>query len=220
MEFDQDEATRGAQEVDRMAAQLDNLYVVLKDMQQVHPQSDWPALLEQFTSIRTRYESILKELRAPLLKALLVQPRTVANVNAYQMQEMLRTKLIPEIEQAEAVMREKASTLHGDLNLNPLDQMAMRRALESQETLLRSYDTRAVDALDIARGLRAEFEPTLRESRSDRSSVTDREARIEKENDEKLIEAVMWMASGPGSLRERERRKQMQQAGGLARFSL
>nr|KAJ3420354.1 hypothetical protein HK105_005778 [Polyrhizophydium stewartii] len=89
-------------ELDSIRTKLALLVESLNDILMLHPATPWPPVLEQLNSIIARFESVQRELMAQSVPLALVHPHMLIPQDPdFIPRILLRTKLIPEIEDAE-----------------------------------------------------------------------------------------------------------------------
>ncbi|KAJ3197104.1 hypothetical protein HK101_006066 [Irineochytrium annulatum] len=154
----------------------------LSDFLELHPNVPWPDILSQFNSLISKYGSIVQELQQHHFRRALAYPESVSAARPDLVPILLRTKLIPEIEEAEwAAMAKYASGggaaavaavagaggvgggvggMGAFLNgVNRLDEGAMERELRSWEVKADVHQKIASESIRRAESLRDDFFP-------------------------------------------------------------
>ncbi|KAJ3197266.1 hypothetical protein HDU67_003784 [Dinochytrium kinnereticum] len=114
----------------KLAQLVDSLTTFLD----IPPTATWTEILSQFNSLITKYDTLVGELQASYLKQLVAYPSSIsARDPEYIPRLLLRTKLIPQIEDLEKSLGvQKADTL-GNPTSGRIDENAVRAALRKIE---------------------------------------------------------------------------------------
>ncbi|KAI8929032.1 hypothetical protein BC831DRAFT_445139 [Entophlyctis helioformis] len=180
-----DESTETLHELDAIRTKLSHLVESLNEILVLHPSTPWPPVLDQLNTILARFESVQGELLGtPGLREALVQPHMLLlDDPEFIPRVLLRTKLIPEIEDQEraTVVAAQSGWADGNdggdgrggrgqtgegagagLDVNPMDHTAVRLALQEWENKADQHDALIQAALEIYSDVRQELEPTLK----------------------------------------------------------
>ncbi|TPX70564.1 hypothetical protein SpCBS45565_g01632 [Spizellomyces sp. 'palustris'] len=196
--------------LESLRTKISQLRDSLNDFWAVPNNAQWPHVLSQFNVLVARYESLLGELRKSWLKLNLVIPSTVPHERPDQLPELLRTKLIPEIEELQNAQRRNAAHAPGlgSDEINYLDESAVRDAVRSWEARMEQHDILVQAALETVRDkdLRKQLKARIPQEEEDQdlSRFVDEAG---KENKRDLERMLMWMSSGPQSWVEEESRR-------------
>ncbi|KAI9208601.1 uncharacterized protein BJ171DRAFT_210865 [Polychytrium aggregatum] len=169
----------GSRELETLRLKLGQLHESLSDFLQIHPHSPWPVVQSQFSTLLAKYETIVNELGSDVLKQLLVFPKSLPVEDPdFLPRVLLRTKLIPEIEESYADTKKRASM--ETISNASKDETAAARAWRYQaKANVDRHDDIADGAYDTFKMLASEYDFKLRIA--DESDDEDEE---EEEEDE------------------------------------
>eukprot|EP00842_Homolaphlyctis_polyrhiza_P006336 jgi/Hompol1/6703/HPOL_000305-RA len=149
-------------QLDSVKAKLSLLLESLSQILELHPATPWQPVLEQLNNIIARFESTLREIETPEMSQALLHPHMLIPQNPdFIPQILLRTKLIPEIDDSDKAVNKIAH--HNEIVGAALDLFNdVRSELESALKIKsRSAAAMAAPAATAATNHRASIEHTL-----------------------------------------------------------
>ncbi|KAH6566191.1 hypothetical protein BASA50_004070 [Batrachochytrium salamandrivorans] len=212
------EIQQTVRELDSVMVKLSLLIESLNGILLLHPATPWPLVLSQLNNIIARYESILRELQLPAFAQALVHPHVLIQQDPdFIPRILLRTKLIPEIEDEEReVVAEylrigqdddtiadgmdvlEDTSLQKHLDMDTLSQTSLIKKQREWEGKVQAQTELIQASLEIYLELRQELNPMLkgriRES-AEHLSVSNSVGRTTQATP--LEQTLSWMSSGP-----------------------
>ncbi|EGF83033.1 hypothetical protein BATDEDRAFT_84563 [Batrachochytrium dendrobatidis JAM81] len=203
------EAQQTVQELDSIKSKLLLLIESLNSILALHPSTSWPPVLDQLNNIIARYESILRELQSPVFSQALVHPHMLIQEDPeFIPRILLRTKLIPEIDDEERNVisayigtgqtenKDNGGAFRDQQGiLDPLDQTNILKRQREWESKVQQHEELMQAALEIFSELRQELDPMLKTRM--RNSGPDTKLGKRHGAFTSLEHTLAWMSSGP-----------------------
>ncbi|KAJ3182599.1 hypothetical protein HDU85_002700 [Gaertneriomyces sp. JEL0708] len=194
--------------LEALELKLRQLHESLNDLLMEPDNAQWPSLLSRFNVLVALYRGLLTEMRAAWLKNTFAIPSMLPAENPeFLPNVLLRTKLIPEIEEAEEEQRKNAPHPPGlsSDDINFLDEAAVRNAIRSWEARIEEHDKLVHSAIEVVRDkeLRRDLKIRLPKEDDDGTKILQDAT---KDNSQSLERYLKWMAGGPEAWLEEERR--------------
>ncbi|KAI8839942.1 hypothetical protein BC829DRAFT_403519 [Chytridium lagenaria] len=118
-----------------LKSKLSQLVESLTTFLDIPTTTSWPDILAQFNSLITKYDTLIGELQSASLKQLVAYPKSLsAQDPEFASRVLLRTKLIPEIENLENTLAPQLESF-GSSGNGRSDENAVRAALRKLEVI-------------------------------------------------------------------------------------
>ncbi|RKO92649.1 hypothetical protein BDK51DRAFT_42495 [Blyttiomyces helicus] len=198
-------------ELATLRTKLNQLNDSLAEFLTIHPLTRWPDVLSQFNILIAKYESLMAEMRSPLFKYTLPIPSTLPQDDPdFLPRVLLRTKLIPDIEEGEETLRRKA--LESEPAIDFIDEAAVKAVVREYERKAAHHDDLVTSAIETVN----EQNASAFKQRIPRGADDHIAAAVPKDVRVGVKKTMMWMSSGPGSYEiEREKEAKLDREKGL-----
>ncbi|KAI8803009.1 hypothetical protein BJ742DRAFT_777683 [Cladochytrium replicatum] len=192
-------------ELESLRTKLGQLEDSLQSFNSLHPATGWPEILAHFNTLVAKYEALVQETQAPILKQLLAIPDQLpVDDPDFLPRVLLRTKLIPEIEDEHARLLDKivsegkvTYSLPSAAPIDYSDETAARSFLRGWEVAQDRYEAFVGELISSYESVREEYDLKLRydedeegdEEEGDGESVEDA-MEVDGPKDESLSSSV------------------------------